>query len=309
MTLQFPPDSTIPERIEMMRAESKSDPYAIHLRPALISFSGGRSSAYMLYHILERHGGLPDDIKVVFANTGKEHPKTLDFVQRCSEEWSVDIPWIEYDRYGGRGHRFRLVNHNSASRRGEPFRELVQHYGVPSAWLRICTGKLKVDSITSFGRRTQAWKRWSSIIGYRADEQPRIAKMYRCSDKFNPQQRTGMIPQLPMAEAGVLKSDVDEFWRKQSFDLGIRSIDGNCDFCFMKRRSVLIRKIREDPDAVNFWIEMEEMTREAGYEVWTFLSGESYADIKREALSQTVMPFMDEDDDGGGPIDCACGVD
>ena len=49
---------------------------------AVISFSGGRSSAYMLYHILKAHNfKLPDYIKVIFANTGKEMPQTLDFVR------------------------------------------------------------------------------------------------------------------------------------------------------------------------------------------------------------------------------------
>ena len=40
----------------------------------VIHFSGGRTSAFMLWHILEAHGGtLPQDVKVVFCNTGKEH--------------------------------------------------------------------------------------------------------------------------------------------------------------------------------------------------------------------------------------------
>lgn len=42
--------------------------------PALISFSGGRTSAFMLHEILATHGGqLPPDVHVAFANTGKEH--------------------------------------------------------------------------------------------------------------------------------------------------------------------------------------------------------------------------------------------
>ena len=49
-----------------------ADPYLI-TGPALISFSGGRTSAYMLKMILDAHGGtLPDDVHVCFANTGKE---------------------------------------------------------------------------------------------------------------------------------------------------------------------------------------------------------------------------------------------
>ena len=70
---------------------SKVNPYFID-EPAIVTFSGGRSSGYMLYKILEAHDGvLPDDVHVTFANTGKEMPQTLDFVQACSDNWNVPI--------------------------------------------------------------------------------------------------------------------------------------------------------------------------------------------------------------------------
>ena len=50
------------------------DPYALPDGNVLISFSGGRTSGYMLHQILEANGGLPDRAKVVFANTGREMP-------------------------------------------------------------------------------------------------------------------------------------------------------------------------------------------------------------------------------------------
>ncbi len=59
------------------------NPYLI-TGPALISFSGGRTSAYMLWQILAAHGGqLPDDVHICFANTGKEREETLRFVHEC----------------------------------------------------------------------------------------------------------------------------------------------------------------------------------------------------------------------------------
>ena len=70
-----------------------------------LSFSGGRTSAYMLYKTLEAHDGvLPEETFVAFANTGMEHPATLDFVRDCGEQWGVDIVWLEATtRIGGDG--------------------------------------------------------------------------------------------------------------------------------------------------------------------------------------------------------------
>ena len=39
--------------------------------PTCISFSGGRTSAYMLWRVLKANGGLPSQAIVCFANTGK----------------------------------------------------------------------------------------------------------------------------------------------------------------------------------------------------------------------------------------------
>ena len=57
-----------------------NDPFRID-SPTCISFSGGRTSAYMLWRVLMAHGGhLPDEAIVCFANTGKEDEATLRFV-------------------------------------------------------------------------------------------------------------------------------------------------------------------------------------------------------------------------------------
>ncbi len=115
------------------------NPYFID-EPAAISFSGGRTSAYMLYRHLDAHDGkLPDCCKVTFANTGREMPETLDFVRDCGEKWSVDIIWLELGEYFQAGvyvkgvHKgkpifkaeTKIVDYKNASRNGEPFARLI----------------------------------------------------------------------------------------------------------------------------------------------------------------------------------------
>ena len=73
-----------------------SNPYTI-LEPTVISFSGGRTSAYMLHKVLQVGGGqLPNQATVCFANTGKEDEATLKFVYDCELNWKIPIVWIEY---------------------------------------------------------------------------------------------------------------------------------------------------------------------------------------------------------------------
>jgi 3'-phosphoadenosine 5'-phosphosulfate sulfotransferase (PAPS reductase)/FAD synthetase len=72
-----------------------SDPFKID-SPTAISFSGGRTSAYMLWRVLQSNGGLPPEAIVCFANTGKEDEATLRFVRDCGVNWGVEIHWLEF---------------------------------------------------------------------------------------------------------------------------------------------------------------------------------------------------------------------
>lgn len=56
----------------------------------VISFSGGRTSAYMTKMLLDSLDRSIYDIAVVFANTGKEREETLDFVHECDIRFGFD---------------------------------------------------------------------------------------------------------------------------------------------------------------------------------------------------------------------------
>ncbi|WP_394436755.1 hypothetical protein ACGGKE_07860 [Sphingobium naphthae] len=125
------------------------NPYLIQ-GPALLAFSGGRTSAKLLKKVLDAHGGiLPADVHVVFCNTGKEREKTLRFVYECGVRWNVHIRWLQWlDRRKGTAvaQRFEEVGFNSAARRGEPFKALIaSKKALPNAVARWCTEHLNVD--------------------------------------------------------------------------------------------------------------------------------------------------------------------
>lgn len=178
-----------------------SDPYRI-AGPALISFSGGRTSAYMLHEIVRAHGGsLPDDVVVTFANTGKEREETLRFVHECGSRWGVRIRWLEWrDDAAG----FEEVGFNSASRKGEPFRALITKKQMPPNWkARFCTEFLKVRTMMAFAAAI-GWTpgQYAEAIGLRADEEPRLWSGRERAEK------DGRDVRYPLASARITEDDV-----------------------------------------------------------------------------------------------------
>jgi 3'-phosphoadenosine 5'-phosphosulfate sulfotransferase (PAPS reductase)/FAD synthetase len=228
-----------------------ANPFEIK-EPTCISFSGGRTSAYMLYRVLEAHDmSLPSDAKVMFANTGKEDEATLKFVNDCSVNWNVPITWVEYR---DADPAFAVVNYETASRNGEPFEALIRkRQYLPNPVTRFCTSELKIRSIHKYLKST-GWDDHNETmdwIGMRADEQRRAAKI---ADKSR----------MPLVAAGVTKETVGEFWRNQSFDLELPNINGvtyhgNCDLCFLKGGSQVLSLIAEKPERGIWWARMEAL--------------------------------------------------
>lgn len=219
--------------------------------PATISFSGGRSSAMMLHHIVEAHGGsLPNDVQVVFANTGKEREETLRFVHECGVRWRVNIVWLEYrsEKPG-----FEVVGFNSASRDGEPFEALIgKKTALPNWQARWCTGYLKVGVMAAYLASAGFVKgEYTEVIGLRDDEGARILTGEARAEK------DGRHVVYPLAEAGIRKPDVAAFWKTQDFDLGLLPGEGNCDLCFLKGRGLRKQLIRANPRSADWWVRQE----------------------------------------------------
>jgi hypothetical protein len=222
--------------------------------PALIQFSGGRSSGDMLRRILGAHGGsLPPDVHVTFENTGLEDPATYRFVERCASEWNVRIRWLEW-RPGDQ--RFEEVGPNSADRAGRWFKELIRERRfLPNAVTRFCTTVLKMRAAIAFAR-SLGWDDWTSYVGIRHDEPARIARGRARND-------SGKEPfwsAWPLDEAGIVEADVLRAWSAESFDLELPSKSfGNCRLCHLKAREKLLEVLLADLSAGDWWIDAEDL--------------------------------------------------
>ena len=240
-----------------------TNPFAIS-GPAVISFSGGRTSGYMLHCILQAHGGvLPADVRVVFANTGKEMNETLDFVQACSDEWNVPIDWVEYQSHESPQQRWKKVDYDSASRNGEPFMALIhQKSYLPNPVARFCTIEMKICAMKLYAQQALGFAHWDVVIGFRADEPARVAKL--SLPNREPFERIA-----PLATVGITSGDVGRFWEAQSFDLMLPNtrgvtMHGNCDLCFLKGPKQILSLIREQPSRALWWIKAESAIQSSG---------------------------------------------
>jgi 3'-phosphoadenosine 5'-phosphosulfate sulfotransferase (PAPS reductase)/FAD synthetase len=244
-----------------------SNPYLFD-GPSVISFSGGRTSGYMLASILAAHGGtLPEDIAVVFANTGRERLETLDFVRDVQGYWGVPIHWVEYRKPEKRGSiRHEEVDYESASRDGEPYTSLIESRNfLPNPVMRFCTTELKVNTMRDWVTRGLGWEAYTNVVGLRADEMNRVTKMQSKND--DPKNKDAWRSIAPMATAGHVLADVTDFWTQQEFDLQLRPHEGNCDLCFLKGAGTLSAIIREHPELSNWWEKQEARSvrgRDAG---------------------------------------------
>jgi 3'-phosphoadenosine 5'-phosphosulfate sulfotransferase (PAPS reductase)/FAD synthetase len=223
-----------------------SDPFKV-TEPTVISFSGGRTSAYLLWRVMQANGGMPEEAIAVFANTGKEEEATLEFVRDCEANWGVEIHWLEYQ---DDDPKFRRVNFETASREGEPFEMLIKKRKyLPNPVTRFCTAILKIRTIDRYVKSI-GWDDYVSFVGIRADEPRRVAKMRLNKD----------VKLTPLADAGVTESIVWDFWNKQPFDLGLPKISGasNCDLCFLKGAGIIMGLIAQKPERAVWWAAMEE---------------------------------------------------
>ncbi len=271
--------------------------------PTCISFSGGRTSAYMLWRVLQANEGrLPEEAIVCFANTGKEDEATLEFVRDCADYWKVPITWLEYRS----GPTFEVVSYETASRNGEPFDAVIKQRepSLPNGRSRYCSSELKTRTMHRY-LKFLGWTEWDSFVGIRADEPRRVAK-FRGNSSPEGSHETVC---LPLAATYATAGGIGDFWKQQPFDLKLpnvagKTMHGNCDLCYLKPKSQILSLIAEKPERATWWIkhEQEAEKRCSGDGQFFAIDRPTYADMAKFAKDQTDMFGQDEE-----AIACFCG--
>lgn len=221
-----------------------------------ISFSGGRTSAYMTHKILTEWRDKYEFI-VTFANTGLEHPKTLEFIKKCDDIFGFNTVWLEAVVHPGRiAPTHKIVTYETASRAGEPFEEVIKKYGIPNTAFPGCTRDLKLNPMRSYLKSIGLdEKKTLTAIGIRADEKRRV----------NPKTASERSLIYPLIEYWPTdKIDVLDWWGQQQFDLEIDEFEGNCCGCFKKSFNKHFLQIQRDPSVYDFHRRMELLYKFTG---------------------------------------------
>jgi hypothetical protein len=217
-----------------------------------ISFSGGKTSAYMTKMLLDHFRTNDPERKIIvtFANTGQEHEETLKFVDRCDKEFDFGVVWLEalVDPKKGKATKHKVVSFETASRLGEPFEAVIAKYGVPNKMYNHCTRETKLAPMRSYHESLGLKEgSYSFAVGIRADEMDRVSLI-------------GMVTRslfYPCVDAGVTKDDVREWWAQQDFNLNIPEQLGNCTWCWKKSLRKLMTLTRTNPEIFKFPLRME----------------------------------------------------
>lgn len=165
---------------------------------------------------------------------------------------------------------FEVVDFATASRQGEPFEALIRKRKyLPNPVTRFCTIDLKIRIIHKH-LRSQGLSTEDAPVdmmtGIRADEPRRVTKIRHRKSTSESKWAT-MV--MPLADAGVGVQDVTDFWASQPFDLMLptingRTLEGNCDLCFLKGAKQVYSIIASDRPKAEWWARMESSVVSGG---------------------------------------------
>ncbi|MCW7764466.1 phosphoadenosine phosphosulfate reductase family protein [Photorhabdus luminescens] len=203
----------------------------------VVSFSGGRTSAYLV-HLMEQRRKAGEDVRYVFMDTGCEHPLTYKFIREIVKFW--DIPLVilqaEMNPELGASNGYTIWEPGDIQTRMpvlKPFTDMVKKYGTPYIGGAFCTDRLKLRPFRDYCNDHFGRGNYQTWIGIRADEPRRLTR------------KDGVSYLADISDFD--KQDVLDFWKKQQFDLQIPEHLGNCVFCIKKNSKKLGLACQDEP--------------------------------------------------------------
>lgn len=206
----------------------------------VISFSGGRTSAYMVLEVLKRH----PDAHIIFMDTGAEHPATYQFIRDIVNNWGLQITCLRAwpaDKMGKAG-TYEIVSLDNIGPDLEPWKRMLNKYGHPYVGGAFCTDRMKTVPFTKYCQDVFGKDNYTTWLGIRIDEPKRLKP------------RAGFSYLADISDFD--KQDILDWWSEQPFDLGIQEHLGNCVFCIKKSLQKVALATKDEPELARQFVAM-----------------------------------------------------
>lgn len=227
----------------------------------VVSFSGGRTSAYLVHLMEKARKVLGWDVKYIFCDTGVEHPQTYVFIRNIIKFWGIDLIILRADVNPTLGIGNGYIQYEAKDLMNsevmpplEPFFSMLKKYGTPNAFGPYCSERMKKDVAEKyckehFGKTFVTW------LGMRSDEPKRLKS------------KAGIKYLADLVD--VDKQDINEWWSRQPFDLQLEEQEGNCLFCIKKSTAKIALAAKQNPHFLRLWkyiINSNEVREKDGFD-------------------------------------------
>ena len=266
----------------------------------MVTVSGGRSSAMMARHI-QISEKYKDYHKVfVFCNTGLERPETIDFLKNIEKHWDMPLNLIEgvYSLEMGVGVNYKVFDWETLDMTGKPFKQMIKHKnkgifkGLPNQDAPYCSENTKTTPAKKICDSIFGINNYKKAIGYRKEDMPR-----RISWAEIREDETRIYPLITDFQNPISQFDLNVWWDKQPFKLGIHGKFGNCELCWKKSDNNLSDNIRFGSRFITYQKQLEIQ-----YNSTSFRNHKSIDDLVK--LAQ--QPFTQEIEFESEYFKCVC---
>jgi hypothetical protein len=259
----------------------------------VVSFSGGRTSAYMVYLMEKKRKNEGWEVEYVFCDTGAEHPKTYEFVKNVVKHFNINLTCLKavIPKENGVGPTFSVIGIDSIGWDLSVMKDMVTKYGNFTVSRPKCTDRLKTIILDKWRKKTYGKGTYYTWLGMRIDEPRRLKFINDNHDLFT---KKNSNPQKIRYLAEICentKQDVIDWWSTQPFDLEIEEHLGNCVFCVKKSDIKIARAARDEPQLFNEWNEV--MTGEHVRLVKSDLHGVGKIYRKWQSPEELIATFSD----------------
>jgi hypothetical protein len=267
----------------------------------MVTVSGGRSSAFMAYHILHDEKYKHYNKVFVFCNTGMERFETIQFLKNIEKYWKIPIIKIEgvYSKDLGTGIKYKIVDYDNLNMNALPFSKMIEHKnkgifdGLPNQNAPYCSENLKTIPAKKLCDDIFGVNNYKIAIGFRKEDMPK-----RISWAEIKEQKQKIYPLLTDFQTPISQLDLNKLWKKEKFKLELHGKFGNCELCWKKSDNNLIENIIFGTRFID-WFKNEEEK----YNSVSFRGHKSITDlVKLSELPRTLKLELETEDD----FNCVC---